>query len=61
MKDLIDAGNKFYLGVNDPVTMFEKRSQAPAVDVTVLINRRGENSAAVLLIPVGVIRSPAEE
>jgi hypothetical protein len=41
--------------------VFKKRGQPPASDVTVLVDRSGQNRATVLVTPDGIVRTTSEK
>jgi hypothetical protein len=61
MSNLINGVAIFHFGVNDTVSMLEKRGQIAACDVAILVNSRGQNGPAMLSIPRGVVCAAAEK
>src|ERR1043165_684254 len=61
MLDLRNPINGLLLPINEAMLVIEERRQPPATDVAVLVDRGGENCAAVLAIPLRVIAAPTEE
>src|SRR6185312_13712460 len=61
MRDLIDRFARLDLAINDPQAMFEKGRQMAAGEVAVFIDGGGEDGPAVLAIPAGIVRAPAEK
>jgi hypothetical protein len=58
LRHVLDA---FDLRVDDAVLVLEEGRQIAARDVTVLVNGRRQDRAAVLFVPRGIIRPAAEE
>src|SRR5213082_3430794 len=61
MLDLRNPINGFLLPINEAMLVVEERRQPSAADVAVLVDRRGENCAAMAAIPLRIIAPPAEE
>ena len=58
LADLLDVLDD---GVDDAEAMVEKRRQLADADVAVLVDGRGQHGAAVLAIPLWIVRSAPEE
>src|SRR3954471_4747910 len=61
MLDLRNPINGLLLPINEAVLVVEERRQPAAADVSVLIDRGGENRTGVLAVPLRVIAPPTEE
>src|SRR2546429_2055824 len=61
MHDLIDRLTMLDLGIDDAVSMLEEGREVAAVDIAVLVDRRGQHGSAMLDIPFWIIRPATEE
>src|SRR5256886_14017104 len=61
MRDLFDRLTVLDLGVDDAVPMVEKGRQVATVDVAILVDRRRQHGAAMLVVPVRIIRAATEK
>jgi hypothetical protein len=61
MADLLDRMTVLDLGVHHTDFVLEEGRQIPARQIAVFIDRRCEDSPAMLAIPGGIVRSTPEE
>ena len=59
MLNVASLVDRFYLGINQAMLIFKKWGQGTATDLTILVERRRQHCAAILLKPDGIVGAAA--